>query len=271
MARNVSPFTVEPGKFTYRLVRGELEFAEYGHGGRPLPHRPRPWHVVPFTLLPPVEADSRTWRSPPRCRSIPTARVAVGEVGGRGARRARSRPVDLAVLFVTGAHRRPGRRGRGGAARCSAPTTLIGATAVAVLAGDRGVEDGPGVALFGRPPAPSRRTPVRLRAARLGDGRRRARHGRAGRRRRAHGGTLVLVADPFRFPADGFLGELAPARPDLAVIGGMASAAAGARAATGWSSTARAPPTAPSACCSTGHAAPRPVVSQGCRPIGAAA
>ena len=26
LARNVSPFTVEPGKFTYRLVRGELEF-----------------------------------------------------------------------------------------------------------------------------------------------------------------------------------------------------------------------------------------------------
>jgi hypothetical protein len=30
VARNVSPFTVEPGKFTYRLVRGELEFKEYG-------------------------------------------------------------------------------------------------------------------------------------------------------------------------------------------------------------------------------------------------
>jgi hypothetical protein len=26
VARNVSPFQVEPGKFTYRLVRGELEF-----------------------------------------------------------------------------------------------------------------------------------------------------------------------------------------------------------------------------------------------------
>jgi hypothetical protein len=25
VARNVSPFTVEPGKFTYRLVKGELE------------------------------------------------------------------------------------------------------------------------------------------------------------------------------------------------------------------------------------------------------
>ncbi len=54
IARNVSPFTVEPGKFTYRLVRGELEFTEYGqifahcrvdHGS---------WHLVPFTLLPPV-------------------------------------------------------------------------------------------------------------------------------------------------------------------------------------------------------------------------
>jgi hypothetical protein len=54
VARNVSPFTVEPGKFTYRLVRGELEFDAYGtvfahcridHG---------PWHIVPFTLLPPA-------------------------------------------------------------------------------------------------------------------------------------------------------------------------------------------------------------------------
>src|ERR1700753_3591794 len=30
VARNVSPFSVDPGKFTYRLVRGELEFATLG-------------------------------------------------------------------------------------------------------------------------------------------------------------------------------------------------------------------------------------------------
>ena len=56
VARNVSPFTVEPGRFTYRLVRGELEFAGYetvvahcriDHG---------PWHLVPITLLPPAAA-----------------------------------------------------------------------------------------------------------------------------------------------------------------------------------------------------------------------
>jgi hypothetical protein len=55
LARNVSPFSVEPGKFTYRLVRGEIEFTEYrqvfahcrvGRGA---------WHPVPLTLLPPLD------------------------------------------------------------------------------------------------------------------------------------------------------------------------------------------------------------------------
>ncbi len=54
MARNVSPFTVEPGKFTYRLVKGELEFAEYGQIFAHCRIDRGPWHLVPFTLLPPV-------------------------------------------------------------------------------------------------------------------------------------------------------------------------------------------------------------------------
>ena len=55
VARNVSPFTVEPGKFTYRLVRGELEFAEYGQIYAHCRIDRGPWHLVPFTLLPPVD------------------------------------------------------------------------------------------------------------------------------------------------------------------------------------------------------------------------
>ncbi len=41
VARNVSPFTVEPGKFTYRLVRGELEYAKLRDHRGPLPPPPR--------------------------------------------------------------------------------------------------------------------------------------------------------------------------------------------------------------------------------------
>jgi len=53
VARNVSPFTVEPGKFTYRLVRGELEFDDYSQVIAHCRVDRGPWHLVPFTLLPP--------------------------------------------------------------------------------------------------------------------------------------------------------------------------------------------------------------------------
>jgi hypothetical protein len=54
IARNASPFTVEPGKFTYRLVRSELEFADYGQIVAHCRIDQGPWHVVPLTLLPPA-------------------------------------------------------------------------------------------------------------------------------------------------------------------------------------------------------------------------
>lgn len=56
IARNVSPFQVEPGKFTYRLVRGELEFPDYGQVFAHCRIDTGPWHLVPFTLLPPPAA-----------------------------------------------------------------------------------------------------------------------------------------------------------------------------------------------------------------------
>jgi hypothetical protein len=54
VARNVSPFTVEPGKFTYRLVRAELEFTEYGQVVAHCRIGLGDWHLVPLMLLPPV-------------------------------------------------------------------------------------------------------------------------------------------------------------------------------------------------------------------------
>jgi hypothetical protein len=54
IARNVSPFTVEPGKFTYRLVRGELDFDDYVQIVAHCRIDRGPWHLVPLTLLPPA-------------------------------------------------------------------------------------------------------------------------------------------------------------------------------------------------------------------------
>ncbi len=54
LARNVSPFSVEPGKFTYRLVRGEVEFTEYGQVFAHCRVDRGPWLLVPLTLLAPA-------------------------------------------------------------------------------------------------------------------------------------------------------------------------------------------------------------------------
>ena len=54
LARNVSPFRVEPGKFTYRLVRAELPIKEYGQVIAHCRIGSGPWLGVPLTLLPPL-------------------------------------------------------------------------------------------------------------------------------------------------------------------------------------------------------------------------
>jgi hypothetical protein len=55
IARNVQPFDVEPGKFTYRLVRAEIEFEEYGTVEARCRIGHGPQTAVPYTLLPPPE------------------------------------------------------------------------------------------------------------------------------------------------------------------------------------------------------------------------
>lgn len=55
LARNVQPLQIEPGKFNYRLVRAELPFEDYGTVMARCRIDGGPVHVVPYTLLPPVE------------------------------------------------------------------------------------------------------------------------------------------------------------------------------------------------------------------------
>ena len=73
--------------------------------------------------------------------------VAVGEVVGDVVERLGAAP-DLAVLFVTPHHVGALEDIAAAVQTLLDPTAFIGATAVAVLVGDRGVEDGPGLALW---------------------------------------------------------------------------------------------------------------------------
>jgi hypothetical protein len=54
VARNAQPFSVEPGKFTYRLVRGELTYQGYGTIEAQCSVDGGPVTSVPLTLLPPA-------------------------------------------------------------------------------------------------------------------------------------------------------------------------------------------------------------------------
>lgn len=57
IARNVQPVQVEPDKFSYQLVRGEIDFEDYGTVEAHCRLDQGPVVVVPYTLLPPVEED----------------------------------------------------------------------------------------------------------------------------------------------------------------------------------------------------------------------
>ena len=193
---------------------------------------------------------------------------ALGEVIGQVLEQVGPEP-DIAVLFATGAY--------AGAVddlvstihRTLAPTCLIGSTASSVLAADREVEDRAALVLFAadwddrmRIGANGARA-VQFEARRDGDGWR-----LSGTEDVAvDGATLVLIADPFSFPVDGFLAELHRRAPALQVVGGLASAARGPggnRLVADQSVFDHGavglflPPGVPT----------RALVSQGCRPVG---
>jgi len=58
IARNVQPLQIEPGRFSYRLVRGEIDFDDYGTVEAHCRIGPDgPATIVPYTLLPPDDND----------------------------------------------------------------------------------------------------------------------------------------------------------------------------------------------------------------------
>jgi len=157
----------------------------------------------------------------------PIPAEAVGEALGEILEHVGDTP-DLAVLFATAPLTGALEDIAATVRAVLRPGTLLGSTAVSLLAGEREVEEESALALWAGTPGPL--IPVRLEAEPVEDGF--SIRGLPDPTERASGPddpgrTLILLADPFSFPTDHFLAQMALDRPDLSIVGGLASAARG--------------------------------------------
>jgi len=155
----------------------------------------------------------------------PDPAQAVGEVVGEVLDRLGPAP-DLAVLFFTAAHVASAEAAAATVQTLLDPSVFVGASAVAVLAGEHGVENQPAVVLWAAR-TPGVVAPVHLTAKPVGGA--------------SEGWTfeglpddlahearsLLLLTDPYTFPVDEFISFTRRAHPALTLIGGLASAASG--------------------------------------------
>jgi small ligand-binding sensory domain FIST len=146
---------------------------------------------------------------------------AVGEATGEVLEQLGGSP-DVVAVFVTSGHAGALEDIAAATRAILSPTVLVGAASAAIIGGHREVEDQPGVTILG---LRSRGIePVRIETTRTPEG-----WTIEGLPRRAADGprTLVLFADPFSFPAEGFIEELRTTCPELQVVGGLTGGARG--------------------------------------------
>lgn len=150
---------------------------------------------------------------------------AVGEAIGQVLEQLDGEPPDLAVLFVSPHHLGAVEDEATTIRELLRPQVLVGCTTAAVIGGAREVEGGPGLSLFAARLPGATLTPLALRVETTPDGPAVAGWPTGPDAERAT--TLLGLIDPFSFPGDAFLARLNEDRPDLRVVGGLASAARG--------------------------------------------
>lgn len=152
----------------------------------------------------------------------PVAADAVGEVLGSIVEQQGVEP-DFVVVFASAAHVEFLGEISSAVRTVLRPGVLLGSSAGSVLGGAHEAEDVPALSLFAAWGTPAR--PLRLDAGPVhDDGTGPAVMIRGVPADLAPDSTILLLADPFSFPTEGFLGQLAAARSDLRVVGGLASA-----------------------------------------------
>jgi small ligand-binding sensory domain FIST len=165
---------------------------------------------------------------------------------------------ELAVIFAAGEHRKSLADLRRGLIDLLGVRTVLGVSASGVVSGGREVESGPGLSVWLGDTGPVQ--PVRLEAIDSG----RTILGLPGDVE--DGSILLLLADPFSFPVERLLEALDSESTGIKVIGGLASAGQAPGDNELCLNQAHHTDGAVGVLLAPGRA--RPVVSQGCRPIG---
>lgn len=193
----------------------------------------------------------------------PVTATAVGEAAGQVLEALGEGP-ELAAIFVTPHHAGALEDVAAAVRTILSPTVLIGCAAVSILGNGREVENGPGVVLWASATGATEVAPIRLQVLPADNG---VTLTGWPETLPFEPSTLLLIADPFSFPADGFLQRLDNAHPGVAVIGGNASAAGGPGGNRLVLDGDVVTNGAVAALLGPGFAVDA-VVSQGCRPIG---
>ena len=195
----------------------------------------------------------------------PEPTTATGEVVGQILDSIGDSP-DAAVLFVTRPHARAIDDIAAAIGRTLAPKALIGTTAVSVVGGHREAEEIPAVSLWAG--HMDEVSAVRLTAEPSEAGERRFDIAGLDADAVASAHSLIVLPDPYSFPADQLLDDVAATRPDLLVVGGLASAAMGP-GGNRLVHDDKIYSDGAVALAIGGETEVTTVVSQGCRPIGA--
>ncbi len=188
---------------------------------------------------------------------------AVGEVAGQILEAFGDARPDLLVCFASPHHAGAFEDVAGGLRKLLEPEVMIGCTAVAVAGGAVEVEDAPGLSVFAARFGAGRVDGIALAAQQTDDGVAIVGWPDDVPAR----GTLLMLADPFTFPVADFLSVCNARVPEVTVIGGVASA--GMRPGTNRVVLDDRVTTGGAVAVLCSDDVPlRPVVSQGCRPIG---
>jgi small ligand-binding sensory domain FIST len=192
----------------------------------------------------------------------PITAYAVGEVVGQILETLGGHP-DLAVLFVTPPHAGALEDAAATVRTLLAPTVLVGCAAESVVGTGREVERQAAVSLWAASFGPV--AGLRLTVREVGD---EVTVDGLPARLPFDTQALLLIADPYSFPIDAFLEQVAVSHPGLPVVGGLASGARGPGGTRLAIDSQVVVDGAVGALLGPG-ARLVTIVSQGCRPIGA--